>query len=84
MPDGPDGILRLIERADSTEDFLQELDDPRRKHEVISALAGDGRMYELNSEEEFTELDSLTIGIGERLYEYLHREPPEETPTMCP
>jgi len=85
MPsDGYDGILELPEEANSLEEFLLELDDPRRKHEVISALDGEGRLYELNSEVEFSELDSLTIGIGKRLYEYLHREPSEEAPKMRP
>lgn len=83
-PEGYDGILRLLERADSLEDFLRELDTPGRKHQVISGLDGDGRMYELNSEVEFDELDSMTIGVGKRLYEYLHRSPPEEAREIRP
>lgn len=79
-PDEHDGILELLEQANSVEEFLLELDDPQRKHEVISALAGEGRIYMLENDLEFSELDSLTVGIGRKLYEYLHREPPEDRP----
>ena len=82
--DGPDGILQLLEQANSIEEFLKELDTPQRRYEVISALDGEGRIYQLESGHDFTEIDTLEIGIAQKLYEYLHREPPEQQPEMMP
>ena len=82
--DGPDGILQLLEQANSLEEFLQDLDTPQRRYEVISALDGEGRIYQLESDIDFSEIDSLETGIAKKLYEYLHREPPEQQPRMKP
>lgn len=81
MPsDDPDGILQLLEQANSLEEFLLELDTPQRRYEVISALDGEGRIYILESDLGLSEIDSLEVGIAKKLYEYLHREPPEKHP----
>lgn len=44
-----DDILELLEQSNSVEELLVELDSPQRSYEVISALEGEGRMYQLEN-----------------------------------
>jgi len=80
MPDQSDKVLNLLLEADSEEELLQTLDTPQRKHEVVSALEGEGRLYELEHDLQLTELETLSIGIVVKLYEYLHQDPPDKAP----
>lgn len=75
-----DGILELLEQANSVEEFLLEFDDYQTKHEIFAALDGEGRMFVLENDIDFSELDTLFVGVGVKLYEYLHTVPPEKRP----
>ena len=75
-----DGILELILQAESEEQFLRELDTERGRHELFSALEGEGRMYELENNYDFQELDTLFVGLSRKLYEYVHKDPPGKRP----
>jgi len=79
-PDQSDKLLKLLLEANSEEELLSMLDARKEEHEVVSALEGEGRLYELENDLEFTELETLSIGIAVKLYEYLYREPPEKRP----
>lgn len=80
---GTDGILQLIKDANTEEEFLLEADNEQTWHEILSAVEGDGRRYELENDIEFTELETSEIGVLLKLWEYLYTEPPEKRPQIA-
>lgn len=81
MPlDAQDGILELLVEANSPEQLIQNVDDEQVVHEVLSALDGDGRMFELEHDFEYEELDTVIAEALLRMQKYLFMEPPDKQP----